>query len=164
MTLSLRPYLPDDAETLAVIFGESIDDLTLEDYDDEQRAAWMEPILDLQDWRKMLASGLTLVGLYEGEPAGFAQLAAPDTIAMIHVHPNYIGEGVGRLLVDALEKLAAARGARMLKVESSDTARGFFEHLGYEMKDRAARRFGEQWLSRITMTKALGAGAGGPTS
>ena len=39
------------------------------------------------------------------------------------------------MLCDALEKLAAARGAKELTVDASDTARGFFEQRGYTAQD-----------------------------
>jgi putative acetyltransferase len=157
MTLALRPYLPADAETLAVIYGESIDDLTGNDYTEDQRAAWMSPILDLDTWRTTLSDGITLVGLLDGEPAGFAQLTGKDRIAMLYVHPTALSEGVGHLLVDALEKLARARGATALQVDSSDTAQGFFEHLGYVARDRTLVSLDGEWLSRIVMSKSFAA-------
>ena len=40
MKASLRPFLPSDAPLLALIFQESIDVLTEDDYDLDQRAAW----------------------------------------------------------------------------------------------------------------------------
>jgi putative acetyltransferase len=156
MTLSLRPYLPADAEALAVIYGESIDDLTANDYSEEQRAAWMSPILDQDMWMKQLSDGVTLVGLLDGEPIGFAQLTGKDRLSMLYVHPTGLSEGVGRMLVDALEKLAKARGATVLHVDSSETALGFFEHLGFTAKQRTLVSLDEQWLSRIAMTKQLG--------
>ena len=50
---------------------------------------------------------------------------------MLYVHPAATGQGVGAMLVDALEKLAGARGATKLTVDASDTARDFFEKRGY---------------------------------
>ena len=47
----------------------------------------------------------------DGSPVGFASLEGNDEIDMLYVHPAAAGQGVGTMLVDALEKLAAARGA-----------------------------------------------------
>ncbi len=55
---------------------------------------------------------------------------------MLYVHPAAAGQGAGAMLCDALEKLAAARGAKELTVEASDTARGFFEKRGYVAQHR----------------------------
>ena len=47
----------------------------------------------------------------DGSPVGFASLEGADDIDMLYVHPAAAGQGVGTMLIDALEKLAAARGA-----------------------------------------------------
>ena len=52
------------------------------------------------------------------------------------------------MLVDALEKLAGARGAKTLTVDASDTAEPFFKKRGYVAKQRntvtAPRRMARQ--------------------
>ena len=58
---------------------------------------------------------------------------------MLYVHPAAAGQGVGAMLIDALEKLAGARGAAKLIVDASDSARGFFEKRGYA---RPAAQYG----------------------
>jgi putative acetyltransferase len=61
------------------------------------------------------------------------------------------------MLTDALEKLAAARGAKKLSVDASDTARGFFEKRGYVAQQRNSVAVGDQWLANTTLTKTLAA-------
>ena len=41
---------------------------------------------------------------------------------MLYVHPAAVGIGVGTMLIDALEKLAASRGAARLTANVSDIA------------------------------------------
>jgi putative acetyltransferase len=65
------------------------------------------------------------------------------------------------MLVDALEKLAAARGAAKLKVEASDTAENFFRKRGYVPMQRNSVSRGNEWLANTTMEKPLG-GKGQP--
>jgi putative acetyltransferase len=65
-------------------------------------------------------------------------------------------------LADALEALAAARGAKEITVEVSDTAEGFFEDRGYVATQRNSTRREGEWLSSTTMKKALTASR--PTS
>ena len=50
----------------------------------------------------------------EGSPVGFASLEGKDKIDMLYVHPAAAGQGVGAMLIDALEKLAGSRGAPKL--------------------------------------------------
>src|SRR5215470_8109227 len=123
---ALRPYLPQDAEILAAIFRAAIEELTEEDYNPAQQEAWAAAAEDEQAFADRLGKHLTLLATLEGSPVGFASLADNKTIDMIYVHPAVAGQGVGALLYDAIEKLAAARGAKELVVEASDSARDFF--------------------------------------
>ena len=104
-----------------------------------------------------LAGELTLVATFEGAAVGFASLADNARIDMLYVHPAASGQGAGAMLCDALEKLAAARGARELTVEASDTARGFFEKRGFVARTRNTVLFAGEWLANTTMSKSLAA-------
>jgi putative acetyltransferase len=57
--------------------------------------------------------------------------------------------------------LAAARGAKEVAVEASDTASGFFEKRGYIAKSRNTVFRAGEWLANTTMVKPLAA-TGGP--
>ena len=74
---------------------------------------------------------------------------------MLYVYPPVAGRGVGTLLADAIEKMAAARGATRLTVDASDTARPFFEARGYEPRHRQTVSLGDQWLGNTHMVKTL---------
>ena len=100
---------------------------------------------------------LTLVGTLEGSPVGFASLKAPDVIDMLYVHPAAGANGVATMLVDALEKLAAARGADKLTADVSDAAVDFFAKRGFEAQMRNTRKLGDEWLANTTMEKKLAA-------
>jgi len=152
---TLRPYLPADAELLAILMQASIEELASDEYTADQRDAWAagaeEPA-----FAKRLASGLTLVAVdADGEPIGFAVLVENRAVQHVHVHPDLIGEGVGRMLMEAMAKLAAARGADKLVVDATDNAKGFFARLGYAEMARATVRHGDEWLGATTMELQL---------
>jgi len=155
--IALRPYLPADAPILASIYAASIDELTVEEYTDEQRFAWMTLAEDEQTFGKRLADSLTLVALIEGDPVGFASLRDNEAIDLLYVLPSAVREGVATTLCDALEKLAGARGAKKLTVDSSDTAEPFFKQRGYVLQSRNTRIIEDEWLGYMTMMKELAA-------
>jgi putative acetyltransferase len=157
--VTMRPLLPRDVPLLAEIFRAAIEELTTDDYSEAQQTAWMSAADDEQDFGARLATQLTLVATLDGAAIGFASLADNARVDMLYVHPAATGQGVGAMLCDALEKLAAARGGKELSVEASDTARGFFEHRGYEAKTRNTVTVAGEWLANTTMAKPL-AGAG----
>ena len=152
---ALRPMLPADAPMLAAIFRASIEDLTADDYDEEQRTAWADTAADEAAFSERLGGMLTLVATMAGAPAAFASLKGNDRIAMLYVYPSIAGQGIGALLVDALEKLARARGAKTLSVDASDTARGFFEKRGYKAQSRNSVPVNGEWLANTTLDLQL---------
>jgi putative acetyltransferase len=161
-TFALRPYLPQDAPILADIFRASVEELTEDDYNPAQQEAWASSADDLEAFAARLAKHLALIATMEGSPVGFISLDAPTEIGMLYVHPALAGQGVGKMLCDAVEKLSAARGVAHLSVDASDTAREFFERRGYTAEQRNSVSVGNEWLSNTTMKKKLAANEGSP--
>jgi putative acetyltransferase len=159
----LRPFLPADARARATLFRASVEELTAEDYSEDQRAAWTSAADDEAGFADRLAADLTLVALVDGKIAGFAALRDNSLFDMLYVRPDLVRQGVGSALADAIEKLAAGRGAKLLTVEASDSARDFFAARGYVPQSRNTIMLGGEWLGNTTMTKELAAAAtGGP--
>jgi putative acetyltransferase len=153
--LGLRPYLPEDAPLLAEIFRASVEELTGDDYDPVQQRAWAAVADDEEAFAKRLDGALTLIATTEGAPVGFASLAGGEKIDLLYVHPAATRLGVAALLVDALEKLAAARGAKRLTADASDTSLGFYEHRGFVPMQRNTVRCNGEWFANTTVEKKL---------
>ena len=153
--LALRPFLPKDGPLLAEIFRAAVTELTGDDYSEAQQEAWASTAEDEAAFGKKLASQLTLIATLEGSAVGFASIEGKDKIDMLYVHPAVTGQGVGRLLVEALEKLAGGRGVAKLKVDASDSARGFFEKRGYVAQQRNSISLAGEWLANTTLQKQL---------
>ena len=160
---ALRPYLPSDAARCAAIFRASIEALTGDDYDDDQRRAWAATADDAAAFGARLAKALTLVATVSGEPAGFGSLKGTDVIDMLYVDPEFARRGVGALLIDALTRLASGRGAKQLTSEVSDTARASFEKQGFVAQRRNLVQLDGEWLANTTMIKPLAADPARPS-
>jgi putative acetyltransferase len=158
--LAMRPILPTDVALLAEIFRAAIEESTADDYSEAQQQAWASAADDLEEFGAKLAGELTLVATFGGAAVGFASLADNTRIDMLYVHPAAAGQGAAAMLCDALEKLAAARGAKQLSADVSDTASGFFEKRGYSARTRNTVPLGGEWLANTTMVKPLGAKEG----
>lgn len=152
---ALRPMLPADVPVLAAIAVAAIMELTGEDYDEDQQEAWAAGFDDEAALAERLAGRLTLVATRGGDPVGFIALADNRELDLLYVHPEVAGQGIGALLCDAIEKLAAARGAKSLTVDASDTALGFFQKRGYAPRHRNTVPRGGVWLGNTTMEKSL---------
>jgi len=155
--LGMRPLLPADVPLLAEIFRASIEELGANDYSEAQQEAWASAADDEEEFGARLAGELTLVATLGGAAIGFASLADNTKIDMLYVHPAASGQGVGAMLCDALERLAASRGSKEISVDASDSARGFFEHRGFVAKTRNTVTLAGEWLANTTMVKPLAA-------
>jgi len=153
----LRPFLIPDTMALRDLYAQSIEELTADDYNDDQRLAWAAAAADAEAFANRLGSMTTLVVQVEGEYAGFASLKDNTVFDMLYVHPYFAGQGVGTALADAIERLAQGRGAKEITVEASDTAEPFFEARGYEATQRNMVPRDDLWLPNTTMKKKLGA-------
>jgi putative acetyltransferase len=155
--LALRPFLPADAPLLAEIFRASIEGLTTDDYSESQQEAWASMADDKAAFAARLANALTVLGTIDGSPVGFASLVGPERVDMLYVHPAVAGQGVGTMLIDALEKLAGARGASRLTADVSDSAQDFFKRRGFVATQRNTIPLGNEWLANTTLEKRLAA-------
>jgi putative acetyltransferase len=153
--LALRPMLPADTPLVADIFRASIAELTGDDYSSAQQDAWASAADDEEAFAALLAGQITLLGMLGGSPVGFASLKGTDTIDMLYVHPAATGSGVGSMLLDALEKLAGARGAPRLVADVSDSAEAFFRRRGFVAQQRNTVPLAGEWLANTTMEKKL---------
>jgi putative acetyltransferase len=152
---ALRPFLPADGPVLAGLFRASIEQLTGDDYSEEQQEAWAAAAGDEAAFASRLAAGLTLVATVSGAPVGFVSLEGADHVDMLYVHPAVARQGIATLLCEALEKLAATRGTRWLTVDASDSARPFFERRGFVAERRNTVALNGEWLGSTTMRKPL---------
>lgn len=155
--VSLRPFLPKDGAVCAEIFRASVELSASDDYSDDQRDAWAARADDMDAFASRLAGALTLVALIDGAPVGFASLRGENEIDMLYVDPRFGRRGVGATLIDALTRLAAARGAEQVACDASDTARALFERQGFVAQRRNLVQLDDQWLANTTMTKRLSA-------
>jgi putative acetyltransferase len=157
---ALRPFLPADVPVLARIFVAAVETLAAEDYGESQLVAWAAQA-DEAMFASRLAEQLTLVATLEHSPVGFASLRGNDTIDMLYVHPAAARQGVATALVDALEKLAVARGASRLTVDASDTATPLFQRRGYVADRRNTIEVQGEWFGNTSMYKTLQPPSGG---
>jgi putative acetyltransferase len=151
----MRPFLPADTALVAAIFRASVEELTGEDCSAAQQQAWASIADDEEAFGLRLAKALTLLGMLDASPVGFASLDGPERLDMLYVHPAAAGHGVGSMLIDALEKLAAARGGRRLTADVSDSAQEFFTRRGFVAQQRNSVPLGNEWLANTTMDKQL---------
>ena len=151
----LRPFLPGDTPALASLLSAAVFELMEDDYDSDQLEIWAAPADDENALAKRLSGALTLIAERDGEPVGFIALTDNRVIELLYVRPDVAGQGIGTMLCDAIERLAGARGAKILTADASDTALNFFRNRRYIARRRNTVPHGAVWLGNTTVEKNL---------
>jgi len=76
-----------------------------------------------------------------GEPVGTVRLditsedAAVATVRLVAILPQYQRRGIGKAMMNELERLAATKGTRQLNVHAAHDAVTFYQKLGWQLID-----------------------------
>jgi putative acetyltransferase len=151
----IRRATPADAEQITPVHVASIRTLCAKDYTPEQIdawAGWKSP----DKYRAAMAAGeVFFVAEVDGRVVGFAVLHG-DEVKAVYIHPDYVGSGLGRRLLDAVEAEARTRGVELLQLTSTLTSVGFYKACGYTRGDDHEHRVtGGVMLTCVKFTKRL---------
>ncbi len=151
----VRALQREDAPQLAEIFFEAVQVGTKDHYDEEQRRAWGGDRPEPEVWARKLEGMTGFVAELEGNAVGFMTIDETGYLDLAFVHPGNAGQGIGRLLYDAVEAKALELGARHLTVQASKAAKAFFEHQGWRViEEQSVVRHGVT-LNNYRMEKHL---------
>ena len=131
MKLRIRQFQNKDAREVAALISNTIFTINSKDYSHE----YLETIAAMYTPEKLEKNSLEkkiFVAEIEDKIVGTATIRE-DYISCVFVLPEYIGKGVGKLLMETVENEALQQGLRSVYLDSSTTARTFYESLGYEV-------------------------------
>ena len=153
--MTLRDYLPTDAESLAAVYRDAARNLGRQRYTDAQTSAWALHPEDLEQFRVALSAGQTICAVVDGSPVAFGQRNPADHLAYLYCHSAHARRGYASAILAALEARAAADRVSTLQVEASGVARPFFERHDYlVVEEEHPIRHGLEFL-RFKMRKEL---------
>ena len=141
MSLELRSFRPADLGAVVRLFTDTVHHINAADYPPAQLRVWAPERPDLELWQERLEGACVWVAEVAGEIVGFAALGARGRLGLLYAHRLWQGKGIGSALLAQVEAEARRRGAVLLFVRASVTARPFFEHKGFRM-------LGERWVRR----------------
>jgi predicted GNAT family N-acyltransferase len=101
------------------------------------------------------ASAVHCVGYDDGKPVAAGRLVTAEgygKIGRMAVLPSHRGRGIGRAVLDELEREAASRRLPMVKLSAQLSAAGFYDRAGYA---RVGDVYDEVGIPHIAMEKRL---------
>jgi GNAT superfamily N-acetyltransferase len=94
---------------------------------------------DMYNWDgnilKAARDGYVIVVETQGKIVGTGSVIG-DVVLRVFVDPGHQKQGLGRMIMDELEKRAEANGVKILQLRALANARKFYESLGYSTIDR----------------------------
>jgi GNAT superfamily N-acetyltransferase len=94
---------------------------------------------DMYNWEgnilKAARDGYIVVVEKQGKIIGTGSVIG-DTILRVFVDPGHHKQGLGKMIMNELEKQAEANGIEILRLRALANARKFYESLGYSTVDR----------------------------
>lgn len=140
----IRPYHPNDIDTILKLFRETVHAVNLKDYSVAQLNAWAPAALNREKWASGLEANFTVVCHYNGIITGFADIDNKGYFDHLFVHKDFQGQGIATMLADTIEGHARDNRFSKIKVDASITAKPFFEKRGYTvLKEQQVERSGE---------------------
>lgn len=126
----LRAYRHDDKRQLQQLFFDTVHTVNARDYSPEQLAAWAPTEPDREAWAR-LDHQYCFVVEFQKVIVGFISVTKEGLIDLLFVHKDFQGKGIASALFKQAERLARKKGFTVLRTESSITAHGFFEKVGF---------------------------------
>ena len=74
----------------------------------------------------------SFVALEDQRPVGISMMGNNGYIFLCYVHPENVGFGIGKQLILSCEKQAMSLGLEEMNVDSSLTAKGFYQAQGFK--------------------------------
>jgi len=124
-------YEPKYSNQVADIYYKTIHTVNRRDYSEEQINAWAPLPIDYDAWRKRLDQKRPVLAIENDTVVGFGELEQDGHIDCFYVHSDHQRKGIGRLLMDEIERRARERLLAKLYAEVSITARPFFHAMDF---------------------------------
>jgi GNAT superfamily N-acetyltransferase len=133
MTFEIRAAVPDDAAAICDVLRDSIQDCCKADHHDDpaivERCLANKTTENVEKW-VTASDSVALVATRAEDMLGFALLTGHE-LALCYVVPRALFQGVGKALLQSVEKAALARGVEVLTLDSTKTALPFYTRNGF---------------------------------
>lgn len=135
--ISVRQAQLKDVEQICLVHIASVRVLCANDYTPNQIEAWVGKLTPKRHLEAMEETGeIMFVASKSQAIIGFSSLFENELCA-VYVHPDYARQGVGTMLLNAVETEAISQNIEKLEFSASINAKPFYQRRGYEVVERS---------------------------
>lgn len=152
MNLQIRLSKPEDLNSILKLQADSLKALS-PCYNSSQ----VESLIKSQAFARGCLDEIVFVAEQNSKIVGFSCLNLKDSrIGGIFVHPNFIRQGIGTNLLNAIEKVAIKNECKVIDVMSSLAAVKFYQANGYQIiRESGFFSDGLVWVSCVNLSKKI---------
>ena len=153
--MKIRLARDEDYATLARLHRQTIRQVNAKDYNKEQIKAWSGRT-SAERFRSSANICKRWVALDNEKVIGFADHPLDKCVLWgLYIHKDYVGKGVGKKLLNVIEKSLFKQGCTNIKIESTVTAKKFYQKQGYEIKKKSFHMFENQKVETYILSKKI---------
>jgi len=153
--MKVRKYKEGEEEALWGIFYNTIHKVNINDYSEEQVAAWAPLDFDQEIWANKIRSINPFVVENDGVIIGYADLQLNGLIDHFYCHYQWQRKGVGTILMEKIYEKAKYLGIQVLTSEVSITAKPFYISHGFSVTNEQCLVIRGNELNNFYMEKQL---------
>ena len=155
--MEIRKYMQGDGKELRSLQIDTIKSINSKDHSSAEINFWISPEnMDLDHYLKNLERNLTYVALIDGVIAGFGDLNENGEIKRLYTHKEYQKRGIASAILNRLEEEAKSRGFEEITLESTISAKLFYESKGFVFLNKKVEMVNDVEQVAFNMKKKLG--------
>lgn len=131
--LKVRDFKTNDLDIVIDLFFNTVNYINSKDYSAEQINVWANKDRCKGQFVRIFSENYSFIlEKSDNKILGFADLSKDGLLNCFYIHKDHQGEGLGKILINQVFEKAKQSGLQVITTESSITAKGFFEHYGFE--------------------------------
>ena len=153
--ITIRRATQRDRESIWNVHIRAIQEICKSHYSPKEIADWSEVLKPIR-YNEPIKRGSFFVAVDDNVIVGFGNLNQDSgEIEAVYVAPAYVGRGVGRQILQALESVAREVGLTVLRLSSSLNAVQFYENAGYRRQKQKRYLLPCEMVACLPMVKEL---------
>lgn len=151
----IRQANESDVGKITQLFYETIQNINIRDYSQEEVDDWSSWKTDVDKWLERMQKQYFVVAEIKNEVVGFSSLAEDGYLDFMFVDKDTQGQGVASALLSEIEKKAIEQNNNLIYSDVSLTAKGFFENKGFIVESQQLKKSKKKELINFRMIKTM---------
>lgn len=154
-TIEVRQSLSSDVEKITQLFYDTIQNINIKDYSQEELDDWSSWKTDIDKWLARMDEQYFIVAEIQNKIVGFSSLAEDGYLDFMFVDKDTQGQGVASTLLSEIERKALVQNNDLIYSDVSLTAKGFFESKGFIVERQQLKKSKKKDLINFRMIKKM---------